>query len=464
MKMIRSLIRSTFAAGGLCLLLGAGACAFDQPREPQPEGLLRLPGALTTSADGRFLYVVGTNFDLTYGTGALQSFELAAFDTKIAEAQVWPVRLDPSLALKGEVQIGSFGGLVARGVLADGRERLFVPMRGTGAVAAVDVGESGALSCVLQGASAAEIGTACDRTEVALTLGDGGTIDDPFAAVAVGDRLWVGSLSAQVLDPEDPESELATYFARLGVESPGTPEILRSSRMMPREFRVGPAGKIWAVGQVFAGSASLAELRVYDPASFELGVEGVETFAISGAAGGGEARGLRFSTNGEFIYVITRLPSRLLAFERRGSFGNESLSLRGAVALPTTPAALELFPGPTGDLIAITGNLPDALVIVDSELLEIVGLLDGTHCDAAGICPRGSRTVGSRVVGRDPGERPFGITATPVGNGIRLWITAFGLEANAGGGLLAVDLSDLGRPWELGVVAEVTSPDPEEEL
>ncbi|MDF1562694.1 MAG: hypothetical protein P1V51_06605 [Deltaproteobacteria bacterium] len=456
-------------AGGLLLLLlgilisgGASGCAFDRPRDPQPDGTLRLPGALGTSGDGRLLYVVGTNFDAQYGTGALQAYDLEFCDTAINGAAIWPVSIDPADAIVGEVQIGSFGGQLARGTNASGGERLFVPLRGTGTVAAVDVdATTGALRCVLpEGTSAGEIGAACDRVEVALELPNGNLVDDPYGAVAAGEHLWVSSLTSQFVDPEDPEGEVASYFARLGVDAPVEPTILSANRMMPRELRLDQYGRIWAVGQAVSGSSAMAELRVYDPASFALGLEGARNFSIAGAAGGGEARGLRFSTDGEFLYVITRRPDRLLIFGRSGSFGTESLTLRGSVSLPSSPAALERLsrPAPLGDLVVVTGNDPDALVVIDPQLQEIVGLLDGTHCDASGVCPQGSRRAGERAAVRDPGERPFGVLAVPQASGYRLWVSTFGLASTEAGGLLAIDLRDPARPWELTVVAEIATP------
>ncbi|MCS6800008.1 MAG: hypothetical protein NZ898_16080, partial [Myxococcota bacterium] len=53
-------------------------CALDNPGVDPPRGRLAFPIDLALSPDGRLLYVLDSNFDLSHNGGSVQSFDVEA--------------------------------------------------------------------------------------------------------------------------------------------------------------------------------------------------------------------------------------------------------------------------------------------------------------------------------------------------------------------------------------------------
>lgn len=453
-------LRAALAAS--LILAGVSGCGGALSGEPQPVDLLRWPGALRVGADGRLLYVVGTDFDLSYGSGVVQSIHLPTLDQLVdARGDGRTVVRLTDVPFVGGVQVSPFGGQLGIAEV-EGTTRLFVPIRGGdedpgvgdgdrgGSVAVIEASDTGVLSC--WSADGSLTGNDCRSAQVPLVTPTGRTLADPYSVVVAGDDVFVGSLSTQLLVPTDPKSTTMAYAARLSASAPEQGLVRDADSLLVDRLLVSPDGRtIFAAGKTFESSAGV--IRSFEPAAFDRGLSGTQQ-SFTGAVGAREITDFTFSADGDTLYALSGGvgPSALLVLNRTGPDAAD-LEVTGTVSLPAGPVSLARFDGPLGDLLAVTSPSAGALAIVDPERLEVVGLLDGTACENLDRpCPTGS-TQGDRAEASDPGRAPYGLVAEPrPAGGVRLWVGGFDE-----GALRAVDIPDPARPWEARVVAVFTT-------
>lgn len=148
------------------LLLSACDLSGDAP----PLGRISFPAGLAVSPSGDHLFVVSSNFDLRYNSGALHTYDADLLIAKLDElcgpltatgredCGVLPVedaRTDLSNVsieqleglLLSEVLVGSYVDGVALTPRADGGMRLFLPIRSDANLTWVDVNDAGQLDC-----------------------------------------------------------------------------------------------------------------------------------------------------------------------------------------------------------------------------------------------------------------------------------------------------------------------------
>ncbi|RMG14601.1 MAG: hypothetical protein D6729_13510 [Deltaproteobacteria bacterium] len=437
----------------LLCLLGAGLGCVQGAKMPQPLHVFRYPGALRLSEDGRTLFVVGTNFDLAWEAGVLQAIDLEALDAAIGPGDpegAEPLHIE-TVPLRDAVTIDSFGGEIAAAPV-EGGLRLFVPHRAAGTVSVVDANSAGALFC--HGGDADD----CRTSAVVLQTPAGEPLDDPFAAVAAGDAVYVATLSEQSVDPAVPEKGRQSHLVRIPVEAPEAAVAEGLGAIRLRDLRLGDDGRIVGAGPLRSASITTAALLRFEPQSFGAGL-GREVFSLYGFVAATDARAVLPRPGGE-IWTLVSNPAALVVSSSDGAPLDET-DVVVATALPGSPsrvAAIEASSERT--LAVVTSSASDSLCFVDVRRGEVVGLLDGSGCtDPREPCPSASRRDGRRDPATDVGRQPFDLVVTPrVEGGYRIWVGGFG-EAT----LRVVDLVDPARPWDARVVAVVGTPEAPED-
>ncbi len=440
-------MQSVLAA--MLIVISVTACDDDE-REAQPLDLLRFPTDMVLGGEeSELLYVVGTNFDRRHAGGALQVIDLAALNERVdgATESALPLRI-ADVPVLGGVHIGSFGGQIARAVLDDGTERLFVPLRGEGGVTVVDMVGGGELRCHL------DAGADCRRQMFDLLAPSGASIADPFAAAVVGEHVYVAALRTQATEEAGATSGAkAAYMARMSVEDPADQMVRSVGAMITRDLVAGPDNvHLFSIGALSpaVGGATTGQIRSFSATAFEDEDISIQRKSLIEAVGSSDGRAIAFSQDGLRAFVLTRSPSALVVFESGG--GADKLVTRSTVALPDAPSRMAVVEHDGIRLAAVTSTRDDALAIVDLDHNEVVAILDGTVCDVLDApCPAAARVVGERDPSTDVGIQPWGVVAVPRdSSGVRLWLGSF-----ADGTLRSVDIADMRRPWQSRVTAVV---------
>ena len=198
----RSIMLPLLAVAGLFL----AACGSSISEAPQPLNALRWPSAMALGPKGRVLYVVGTDFDLAYGTGALQAIDLKALDAEVAATPSGTVAKIGKVPFLGGVDIAPLGGLIGVAPRSGGGVRLFVPIRGGGVLPSAQVRQGGVVT-VIDGTSDGQLGcwsafgdqglSDCRGREVALVAPGGDMVTDPYSVVVLpGGDVVVGGINA----------------------------------------------------------------------------------------------------------------------------------------------------------------------------------------------------------------------------------------------------------------------------
>ncbi len=430
-----------FLVGAVVLLAACG----DEGQDLQPLDILRFPTDMVLGgADGDVLYVVGANFDRRYAGGALHAIDLVALNEAVDAEPLGGVLELGSIPWLGGVSIGSFGGRIAKARLDGDMERLFVPLRGEGAVAVIDGDGLGELRCYPDG------GLDCRPQAVVLPVSDDANIADPFAAAVSGGHVYVGALRIQRAG-EGSEAPLnSAWLARVRVNEPEDVLLRPVGSMVTRDLVLGPSGaRLYAIGSRTEPLAG--EIRSFAAESFAAERIPTEAKSLLGSAGSTDGRSLVFSREGSVAYALTRSPSALVELDV-GLLGAATLSVRGMIPLPEAPSRMVLLEEDGERLAVVTATEADALVLVDLNRRKVVGVLDGTVCgNLQTPCPEGGRTAGSRDPSTDVGIQPWAVLTVPRdGGGARVWVASF-----ADGALRAVDIPDLRAAGQARVRAVV---------
>lgn len=418
---------------------------------------------MATSPDGRTLYVVGTDFDLAYASGALQAIDLAALDAKVDASPSGQIAKITEVPFVGGVDIAPLGGLVGVAPRSGGGARLFVPIRGGdtkptssvregGVVTVVDATADGHLGC--WSAFGAQGLADCRGREVTLLTPGGHTMADPFSVVVTGDQVIVGGISAQPIDPNQPRGTQGVYGARLPVSSPGAVQVASLGLAIHDMVEAPWGGTVFSAGRAQFGVLNSADLRSFEPDSLGTAFNPPE-IAIAAETGSSLATGVRFSSDGSLLYAVAQSPPVLVVYAVGGTTAKD-LTLKSIVPLPGAPSRMAVIPGAGGDLVAVTSSSGRSLAIVDPVPGRVLAVLDGTDCPkASDVCPQGSRQLTGRVPASDVGDQPFGVIAEPLGtSGARIWVSSASDSR-----LTAVDIPDLANVDAAAVRAVVTTPE-----
>ena len=370
-----------------CCWLLCGGCNLEGAGDPPPRGRIFLPTGVAVSADGRFLFVLNSNFNRRYSSGTVQSFNIDKLQNCDGDAADLNCQIDPEgEALVDEVRVGSIGRTL---VASPNGNRLYLPTHADGALTYVEVDGEGKLSCGggtrcsdlyrrgVDGDSAIGFRFPADPVAVwpvplsTLTCGSG-ECPDTGEAVVVAHRG--GEVSLFVDAPDDD-----------GVLRPYLTHVFYGALSGLTGLTQDPSSGMFLLTSAAndAGSKVLSRLGVYVeadplqsflyPASFVplRGVaSGRNTWAVQardGAAGEGS------------LLVVSQEPDALLQVDFNSATGQASV----ARAIEVGPGASRLVQGQLSDgemtmSVAVISCYADRrMYVVETSRGEVVAILNG---------------------------------------------------------------------------------------
>ena len=287
-----------WAVAALFPLLLAGCQEFEGVQPPLDA--LFFPQALVLHPDGQYLYVVNTNFDVSFNQD--DGGTVTVVDTDTFE-----------ILSDSTVQISSFGG---EAVLSEDARFLYIAVRGDNSIVRLDVSTDGSrlscrggrdsVPCRMTGLGADPFALAVQRTTADLDEGGETDID-----VLVVSHLRSSDITALSIKNEDltTTERVSTELIAGGSDietNPRTGDFYATGRF---DGRVRAFSPVIGVDGDIAGLFGTAEIPLVNPSA---------TY---------DARGIAFSSDGNRAYVIARAPNTLLVIDtsptnRQG--GNDS--------------------------------------------------------------------------------------------------------------------------------------------
>ncbi len=340
---------------GVTLLVGA--CSEFEGLAP-PTDALHFPVGMAIHPDGRYLYVLNTNFDVAYAQD--EGGTVTVIDTDTLE-----------IKHESTVTLGSFGGEIA---LSPDARHLYVAVRGDNSIVRLDVSESGGILSCRGGRS----GLPC-RIE--------GLSGDPFA-LAVG---------TQTLNLEEGGETEIDLIISTHLRSSNITAISIKDNDVATEHRLS--------AELIAGGSSLAVHprtgRFYVTGRFDsrvrsfapvIGAEGdisaifgLSDVGLSNPTGEYDSRAIAFSMDGDRAYVAARSPNAILV-------------------LDTSSADRQSTSGSQDELIGQIDLMgaPEDLIVVEEQEGEFIYALELASGDMTVVDPRAGVPVDRFPVGRAP--------------------------------------------------------------
>lgn len=418
------------------------ACVAESDRRPPPSGRFYFPTGLhhVEGAPGSagILYVASGNYDRRYDDGVLHAVDLDAIGLPAFPTLPLPAEwssagvaeiADLKLGAENEVFIRNFAGELDSYVLADGRRRLFVATRAEDSYINVVDAQGTSLDCASGSRSCVDSGPSL----VAHALGkDSSTPDQPRAVqpigVAVGTeapfagRVFITHLQAAD-SPQGTFENRLNYLVSFDAENPLA---LTAENYQP----IAPGGANDVVlGKKYvylSGRAAVDQdilLRGVQPGTDKVFIPNVQSLVPSV-----EGRGIVRNKAESRLYLAGRFPDALVVTEVQGPESElPTISVIRSLPMPAQVNELAVIERPgRGELVVATASGADAVVIYDSELGQIVNVIEGV------------------------GEEPYGLEVDPQepGAGARLYVTNF-----SDGQVAVIDLPDLAQPTVARVVA-----------
>jgi YVTN family beta-propeller protein len=362
------------------LLVGAG-CVDPSDRHPHPTDELHFPGHLATSPDGKYLFVVGTNFDLRYDGAAVLTIDLEThrFVTDAA------------------VQIGSFPGQLAVRETADGAMG-YVADRETGHLNwfRIDTsGDTAALDCGGKVNSRTGVEVCGDDFRVRSAEVDDVTIeigDDPFGlgfnlpAEGAPAFLFVGSLRDGTLSV-------------LRLDEQGVPTLIEACKVVQGLYGIAtsPSTGLTYVASQFAqgiytvlttdqADGSAPEHLMEPNPAYECRSETttpvleIDAFTVSNVnLGSSLGQTLAFNASGTLAFETFRAPAGLVVVDTApdalGAPRNEVIAW---IEVGRSPAEMAVVPkddGP-GELVYVVCFGSNDIYVVDTATMGVVDVIE----------------------------------------------------------------------------------------
>lgn len=392
----------------MCVL--TAACVDDLEGTEVPASAFYFPIGLEVSDDGRFAYVVNSNFDLRFNSGWLSVVSLEA----VQDGDVVKTSNQQIDAITQRLLVPSLGGEIAR----MDASRFFVGHRSDRLISVIDVSVDGSdLGCgdasAVDGLTVDEQRTDCDRAHLielsaeaaASASGFDGVLSeedvaDPFSLLVANPNgqefssLLVGQLSQTRLNAMEVGAELP--FLRFGDGAGRSESLLGPGRFNTLVLVPGQEGKFAAAAGFLGGSPSsgVATIVHLDLERFLLGENdffapfevGFETraqeivslvFNPEGTTAYGVARvtnlGGDITARGSVLRFDTTLERRDLLDGRgdRTSVVRPKYALEGQTALRGLPSDAVYLERPEGDLLAVTDLNADVVYVLDPTGVEL---------------------------------------------------------------------------------------------
>jgi DNA-binding beta-propeller fold protein YncE len=396
-------------------LLVCGCTASASEVEP-PQDQIFFPTGIAVAPNDSVLFVTSANSELRYDSGSISVLDLAAVDQTIAawttggsdipsacspdpdHRETLQCPADLFIMAGAGARVGNFATDIAVQDTGSGNLRLIVPTRGDPSVAWVDWdGATQKLGCNADGAAFA----ICDDTHRLSYVQNDPNIglmpDEPFNAFAdsAGEFAIITHLDSGAVtlinSPADGNAEISDVQLNLFAADPLTG--LRGS--------TGIAGRTpGAMGDiVYVGSRSenrIQTMTVGRPLNGTLPylVTGdwffLDTVGNSSVGGSADTRGIKFSPNGDRMYLINRRPASLQIFDTSlGPTGFPNNQGQGAVAICRQASELTLIDAGDGERAYVTCFQDGQIYVVD---------------------PRGTSSVADII---DVGRGPYSIASAP---------------------------------------------------
>ncbi|MEY3013913.1 MAG: hypothetical protein RIT45_2648 [Pseudomonadota bacterium] len=348
----------------------ASGCSEEYDLPADPSAGVRYPVAMAADPSGRWLYVVGANFDRAYHGGVVRVIDTAS-DTYVAAQKV---------------EVPSFASAAVLDVepAADGsmRRTLLVASREDDSVTAIDV-RVGADATVAPDLDCGN-GTGTLKTCAAShrvggdETGDLDIGEDP-AAIALEQRPDGARVLHVVATADGQVTPLRLSFPEAGgVTALADDQIGLGS---------GLAAVLHAplVGRTYVSDARANRLHAYDVTPGEDGALQIQTFAgvtLPSAASTEFGRGIALSSDEGRLYVAYRNPNALLVVDVAPTPSGEPHDTLGdVIGLGGRPAQLAVAPvGPGGrDLVFVACHGTDDIWVVDPALRRVVDVIRLPH-------------------------------------------------------------------------------------
>jgi DNA-binding beta-propeller fold protein YncE len=407
----------------LLICAGLAACTASaedvRPHEAdEPDKALFFPTGAAVAPDDTVLFVANANSDLTYDSGSVIVFDLAAVDQAVT---AWTTTKDPQgcepdtdhtetlvcseehfLMPNAGARIGNFATDIAvQDFKTGGPLRLIVPTRGDPSIAWIDW-DGSKLSCNDTTGGFA----LCDadhRLSYVHNDPDVGLLpDEPFNAFAGKDFAMVTHLTsgAVTLVDSPPGGKATIADVAVGLFAPDPLTGLRGS--------TGVAGR-GDTGLVYVGSRSedrVQMLQVGRPVNAPPYLVADNFFFLNFVGndnqgnGSSDTRGMVFSANGDRLYLVNRRPPSLQVFDTSlGPTGFPKNMGIAATDLCRDASTLAVMDGGAGDRAYVSCFSDGELYIVD---------------------PRGQASVEDIVI---VGRGPYAVAAAPTRK--KVYVTNF---------------------------------------
>ena len=351
----------------ICVLLAATACGSETGLPAHDGPGVRYPVTMAADPSGRWVYVVGANFDRAHRSGSV-----AVLDT-VQGAFVSGARAEvPTYALNCKLEVDAAG---------TGRHRLWVPARDDDSITVLDVdttGETPTLSC---GATTTDDGACASPWRLGGPLVSDLNIGTDPVSLAI--------------EPLQGEERLVHVASAVNAE-------IASLSVKPREgggveakvlSRFRPTGALSASALVMApttGRLYSADVRRNALFPFKLhqqpeqswSVEQFDGITLPISSGAEYSRAVTMSSDGGRLYVAYRNPNSVLVIDTSLSRAGVPVDrLVDTIGVGGQPA--QLLTAPTredgGELLYVSCFDTDDIWVVDPESRAVVDVIRLPH-------------------------------------------------------------------------------------
>lgn len=354
-----SLRRTLAALSSVVAVFALASCGVDVPGDDPPYDRLHFPVGMALHPEGEFLYVVNSNFDVSYREDRGGTVMVMNTD----ELAIMP---------EGTVQIGTFGGDIALNSVEGEPTRAYIGVRGNESLTVLDVEGRGSrlrcdggrrsAPCQMPTGSKDPFGLVVSTTPLTGEDGQESLVD--FVAVT---HLTGGNISAFTVKGEGSRRS----FSR--VSSPlvsGANDIAQSPR----------------TGQFYATSRFTNTIVSFrpsiDPDGDVVALFETDEIVVNNASPGRglDSRGIAFNRAGTMAYVANRGPDAVVVIDvgpTNASTGSGSHNaIVDVIYMPNDPAEIELVEIDGRDLLYVTSYETDQIVVVDPKTRLIVELIE----------------------------------------------------------------------------------------
>ena len=331
-------------------------CGIEVEGPEPPEGVLYSPVGIALHPNGKYLYVVNSNFDLNYRED--RGGSVVVVDTD--DLTISPYKLSG-------VQIGSFGGDIKLNDPADGQPtRAFVAVRGNRSVTVLNIEDNGSkLSC-----DGRSLSTLCEITtnnedpfglDVATfttELEAAGSTELDFVAVThlLGTDVTTFTLKSGPVDAQ-PFSATLISGANDIARSPRTGQFYATNRF---------SGSVTAFRPVFDLNADVTAIVK----TGDIFIENAQPYS------GLDSRAIAFNGDGTRAFITNRGPRSLLIADVGPSNLEANSGTRNrvidAITLPQDPADLAVISTGDADLIYVASYESSVISVINPRTRTIV--------------------------------------------------------------------------------------------